>query len=201
MDFPHSQRERTGSPTTLITNLIDTFKNTYVQIVLVLFKKFKHFEVVLMSFDLDFWDPFSRRKRFGSFFDDFLPSDFFEPVERLHPLKLMREPLIDVIDKGSHLEVLAELPGVDKKDIKINVLENSVSIEAEKKSVIEEEDKKKGHFYSERSYSKFFRKIPLGVKVIPDKSIAELHDGLLKLKLEKLKPNINKSKSFKVEVK
>jgi len=151
--------------------------------------------------DLELWDPFNRRKRINSFFDDFFPMELMEPIERMHPMNLMREPLIDVIDKGNHVEVMAELPGITKKDIKINVLENAISIEAEKKFSLNEEDKKKGNVYSERSYSRFFRKIPLKFKVIPDKSIAELNNGILKLKLEKLKPNITKIKSFKVEVK
>jgi HSP20 family protein len=151
--------------------------------------------------DLELWDPFNRRKKTHSFFDEFFPTEFFEPIERMHPMNLVREPLVDVIDKGSHYEVMAELPGVDKKDIKVNVDNNSVCIEAEKKLSLKEEDKKKGHFYSERSYSKFFRKIPLNSKIIPDKSSAEMHEGLLKLKLEKLKPVPAKEESFKVEIK
>ncbi|MBN2127113.1 MAG: Hsp20/alpha crystallin family protein [Candidatus Diapherotrites archaeon] len=150
---------------------------------------------------MELYDPFNRRKRMHSLFDDFFPTEFFEPIERMHPMKMVREPLVDVIDKGNYLELVAELPGIDKKDIKVNVEENSVCIEAEKKLSLTEEDKKKGHFYSERSYSKFFRKIPLTIEVLPNKSLAEMHDGILKLKLEKLKPIPEKTKSFKVEVK
>ena len=49
------------------------------------------------------------------------------------PLSLIREkqPLIDVFDEKNHFVILAQLPGIDEKDVKIKADENTVTITAE----------------------------------------------------------------------
>jgi HSP20 family protein len=43
-----------------------------------------------------------------------------------------REPLVDVLDEGGHLRVIAELPGVEEKDIKLEIRDDILEITAEK---------------------------------------------------------------------
>lgn len=112
-------------------------------------------------------------------FNDFFNDSFFNPVIR---------PSIDLLDKGNEYEIRTELPGMDKKDIHITVEENSVTIRGEQKFQNEKEsnvNENSNTIYSERMQRKFFRKIPLPQKVIPDKAKAEYKDGILSLLVEK----------------
>lgn len=149
------------------------------------------------------WDvkrPLRKRHGFSDFFNDdfFFPSVINEPFKGLHDA---RQPLIDVVDKPKVIEVLAELPGVEKQDIKINVEPFAVALGAQQKYHLNEEDKKKGFFHEERSYQSFFRRIPLKAEIFPEKSRAEFKNGILSLVLEKKSPTEPKEKGFKVEVK
>lgn len=143
-------------------------------------------------YELDEFDPFRHmkrvRKRMHSFFN-FPETDFG---------RASREPLIDIRDKNEELEVLAELPGVEKKDIKINVLEDSLVLNAESKA--EEEEKKKGYYYHERSYNSFSRSIPLPEDVIPNKAKAEFKNGILTLTLSKKHPEKKKAEGYEVKI-
>lgn len=112
----------------------------------------------------------------------------------------IREPLIDIVDKDDALEITAELPGVDKKDIKINVLEDSVALKAESKTEIEKKQEKKGYYFHERSYSSFSRVIPLPTEVIAEKTKANFKNGILTLILPKKYPTEKKPRGFEVKI-
>ncbi|MFH1588139.1 MAG: Hsp20/alpha crystallin family protein [Candidatus Diapherotrites archaeon] len=148
--------------------------------------------------DLDVYDSWKRRK-----LSPFLDDDFFSDLMRPMRMRVneFREPLIDVVDKGSYYELTAELPGVSKDGLNVEVDENGVSIEAEQKHALKKEDREKGHYYSERSYSKFLRRIPLSEEINPNMAEAEMKNGILSIKLEKIKPSHEKEKKVKVEVK
>ena len=133
----------------------------------------------------DLWDPFARyKKRKGP--DDLFPSLFdFSPDRFMRPFKGMRQPLVDISDKGKEIEVVAELPGLDKDNINVEVDGSSITIKGEQKSASMQEDRKKGYFRQERSFSSFYRKLPLPAEVIPEKVDAEFRNGLLKVRLKK----------------
>ncbi len=127
---------------------------------------------------VDWW----RRKRFfRRFWDDFFSGFEFPRIE--FPSAEIREPLIDVIDEGNKLRVVAELPGVKKEDLHVNVLPTAIEISA--KLSIKEEKKEEGYYFRERSYSQFYRRIPLPAEVIPEKTQAKFENGILELTLEK----------------
>src|SRR3989344_2033057 len=148
----------------------------------------------------DLWDPFgSYKKRKGV--DDIFPSLFdFRPGHFAKPFKGMRRPLVDISDKGKEIEVIAELPGIDKDNIDVEVDGSSITIKGEQKSASRQEDRKKGYFRQERSYSNFYRKLPLPSGVIPEKVNAEFKNGLLKVRLKKKKGH-QKGKGKPVKVK
>lgn len=154
-----------------------------------------------MARELELWNPKNKAKKLQNPTDDWF-SDFFAPssIPFNIPRGLKREPLVDVVDKGKTIELTAELPGVDKRDIKINIEGNSVSIGAEQKHILREEDKKKGFYRQERSYQSFFRRLPLPAEVLPAKSSAEYTNGILKVSLQKKRP-AEKKKAHKVQVK
>jgi HSP20 family protein len=68
-------------------------------------------------------------------------------------------PAIECRRVNGELLVTAELPGVKKEDIKVQVLDESLIVEGERK--LEAKEEKEGYFRSERSYGKFWRQIPL----------------------------------------
>ncbi len=107
-----------------------------------------------------------------------------------------REPLLDVIDKGKEILVQAELPGVNKEDIEIDLNEDTLTIKASKKKLITEE--KEGYFYQERGYAGYYRTVPLPTKVDPDRVKAKYNNGVLEIVLPKLSEEPSKKK-IKVE--
>ncbi len=105
-----------------------------------------------------------------------------------------KPPSVDIIDRDDEVVVKAELPGVDKDDIDISVTSNTVSI---KGSTSHEEKEEKGDYYRcEMSRGSFARTMSLPAEVDESKSKAKFKDGILELKLPKLK----KSKRHKVKI-
>ncbi len=109
----------------------------------------------------------------------------------------MRVPVSDVMDRGDSFVIKAELPGMQKEDIKIECGDDSVSISAQRKS--SEEEKKRNYYRMERTYSGYRRSFVLPQRVKPDSVDAEYKDGVLTVRLKKLKPSGKKMKSVRVK--
>lgn len=108
----------------------------------------------------------------------------------------VRQPVVDLVDTEKEYVVRAELPGISKEDLSIEVADNVVEIKAERKE--EAEQKEKGYLRKERHYSKFVRRLPLPEEVAADQADAELKDGVLTLKLPKVAPPERPSKKVKI---
>jgi HSP20 family protein len=119
------------------------------------------------------------KKNLPSLIDDFFPSLKFPEFSKLK----MRAPLINIQDKGPMLFVSAELPGVDKKSIKLNIDEGSISIGAKQSKSIEKKGKKS--YYSEFTSQSFFRKVSLPAEVKPQTASWKFNNGLLEVEIEK----------------
>ena len=94
-------------------------------------------------------------------------------------------PLVDVLDKGNEYILTADLPGVEKGNISIDVKDDVVNIIAKKE--FEEEEEKEGYIRRERSFTGFRRSIRLSEGVNIDKADATFKNGVLELILPKLK--------------
>ncbi len=145
------------------------------------------------------WTPKSMEKFFGELFEEPVPERF---LRRFPSLKWMREfeevsPAVDMFDKKDEIVVKAEVPGVDKKNIKISISENILTIKGETKK--EEEVKEEDYYYSERSYGSFVRSLSLPAKVVESKVKAEFKDGILEIHMPKAAES--KAKEIKVEIK
>jgi len=103
----------------------------------------------------------------------------------------------DIEDLGKELLVKVDLPGVTKKDIKLDISENSIEISAEHKD--ESENKRKNFLKKERTELSYYRVLPLPVKVLSAKAKAKLSDGILSITLPKVNPTKQKKKSIQVE--
>jgi HSP20 family protein len=93
-------------------------------------------------------------------------------------------PFIDIRDKEDKLIINADMPGVEKEDITINIRGDTLEINAEKR--IEKEEKEEGYIRRERRYTKFYRAIPLPTKVNKDEVKASLKNGVLQIQMPKL---------------
>jgi len=109
----------------------------------------------------------------------------------------VRQPLVDLSDSGREYVVKAELPGIDKQDLNVEVTENGIEISAEKKT--EEKEEKKGYIRRERRYASFYRSVPLPDNILPDKAEADLKDGVLTVRLPKAQPEERKIKKLPVK--
>jgi HSP20 family protein len=90
-------------------------------------------------------------------------------------------PAIEVFEKGNNLVVRAELPGLSKDDVNVNITNDAITIEGERRQ--ESEDRGEGFYRSERSYGRFFRSIPLPEGADADKADATFKDGVLEVTL------------------
>ena len=106
------------------------------------------------------------------------------------------KPFVDVIEKDDEFVIRADIPGVDKKDIKVDVKGDILDITAERKD--EKEEKENGYIRKERYYSKFHRSINLPTEVFPEKTEATFKDGVLELKMPKVE-EVGKVKRIEVK--
>jgi HSP20 family protein len=104
---------------------------------------------------------------------------------------------MDVKETDQALEVTADLPGVDEKDIEVTVSDGTLVVRAEKKA--ERESKDADYHLLERSYGSFYRALPLPFAVDADKVAAVFDKGVLKLTLPK--PPEAAARPKKIEIK
>jgi HSP20 family protein len=88
-------------------------------------------------------------------------------------------PQVDVTDTGKEIRLVAELPGLEEKDIDITLADGVLTLQGEKKAASEESH------YSERWYGRFRRSFQLGPDIDPDKVSATFRNGVLSLTVEK----------------
>jgi HSP20 family protein len=88
-------------------------------------------------------------------------------------------PALDVFEKDGKLQINAELPGMQEKDIEIEVTDDTLTISGEKRD--EREVKEDNYYRSERSYGSFRRQVGLPAGADTDKVDATFKDGVLKI--------------------
>jgi len=93
--------------------------------------------------------------------------------------------------------VVAELPGMDEKDINLSIEDNALVLSGEKKSDVEE--KGKTFHRVERTYGSFQRVIPLNVEVDEDKATASFKNGVLAITLPKAAEAVKQSKKITIK--
>ena len=124
------------------------------------------------------------------FFEDFPARrwmETFEPFGWKWPAGIDEERAfrLDIVDREKELFVRAELPGVEKDDVKVTIAGDRLMIEAERE--FEEEDEKEDFYRLELGYGKLMRTVVLPVEVDADKIHAELKEGILNVTLPKIR--------------
>lgn len=104
-------------------------------------------------------------------------------------------PAVDVVEQDDNYLVRVDLPGFDKKDIKISVEDNVLTISAEKNN--ENKHDQKGYKYCERRSGKFFRSFKLTEGVDGGKITASYKDGVLDIIIPKKEETLAKTIEIK----
>ena len=150
----------------------------------------------LMKLDPFRWDPFKEleeiNERFNRVFGRL-------PARRESGREAMTvadwAPTVDITEDDKEYLIKAEIPEVDKKDVKVTVQEGVLTIQGERKQ--EKEEKGKKFHRIERAYGSFVRSFTLPDEVAEDKLKAEFKDGMLLVHL----PKTEKPKPKAIEVK
>lgn len=107
-------------------------------------------------------------------------------------------PAVDVYEKQEEVVLKAEIPGLSKEDIKIELSGDSkLTISGEKKK--EEDVKEENYTFSERSYGTFTRSLSMPCAVIADQAKATFHNGVLEVKLPKTEEAKKRRISVQIE--
>ena len=143
---------------------------------------------------------------FDSIFDDFrrsvdslmrpyFPLDF---PRDLSEWQMFQYAPLDLIDEGDHYKVHVELPGLSKEDVEVNLNNESLSIQGQRKE--ETEKKEKNYLHRERYYSGFKRSIDFPEEVDPGKADGSMNNGVLELTIPKKEPRPEERRR-KIEIK
>jgi HSP20 family protein len=88
-------------------------------------------------------------------------------------------PAVEMFQRGNELVIRADVPGLSKDDVRVDVQEDTLTIQGERRR--EHEEEREGIYRSERSYGSFYRMIPLPPGAITDQAKAQFKNGVLEV--------------------
>jgi HSP20 family protein len=109
----------------------------------------------------------------------------------------IRMPSLDVYEEKDSVVVKAELPGMKKEEVEVNLAGGNLTIKGEKKE--EQEVKEDDYYRRERSYGSFLRNVALPCDVKSDEIKASFKDGVLEIRMPKTEEAKKKSISVKID--
>ena len=129
-------------------------------------------------------DPFkvlsAIHERMNQLFDEtFLPAQGSEAA----PAAAMWSPAVDIYESGDDIVVRAEIPGIDRDDVAVEVKDGILTLRGERK--FEKEEKEENYHRIERSYGTFVRSFALPSSADPEKVQAALKEGVLEVRIGK----------------
>jgi HSP20 family protein len=153
-----------------------------------------------------------RTRQMNNIFDDFRnsiesmlnpsfsPWGYFPSTSRMGVQEdEVRVPVYDVVDRRDKYQVIVELPGIDKDNIRINATDDSIEISAEQSQ--NEEEQKKEFSYGRRTFSSFYCTIPVPTEILSSEVTARSDNrGILQINLPKRMPTKQEIKSRSIIV-
>lgn len=147
-------------------------------------------------------NPFQMMRRFtknmerlfedfqGFGFPTFFKTDF--PPFRMEFDNVQWVPQIEVLQNNGQFMVRADLPGLTKDDVKVEVTDDLLTLSGERKE--EKEEKREGFYRSERSYGSFYRQILLPEGAMTENAKATFEKGVLEITIpaSKVEPSTRK---------
>ena len=128
--------------------------------------------------------------------DDFLGSGIFNAWDR--DISLVNYPRVDIVEEKDTYKITADMPGLDKKDITVEVKNGVLAISGEKKEEKSERDKNR-YYHFERRFGSFRREFALPDHVDAEHVEAKYANGVLELTLKKTEAAKPKAIEVKVE--
>lgn len=149
------------------------------------------------------WRPLSMdMTRWESQMDRMMEDFFGRTMRPWFPTRWLRgdgeiaAPVVDVYEEKDEVVVKAELPGLEKSDIEVNISDSELTLKGEKKQ--EQEIKEENFHRRERSYGAFLRTVELPSDVQADKVKASFKNGVLEVRVPKTEEA--KTKTIKVPI-
>ena len=139
----------------------------------------------------DFLTPFDKM------FDTLVENNFPEVVQQVgvKPYQGTAYPKVNVYEYDDKVGVIAEIPGLDRKDLKVDVEENTLTISGDKHGLFDEGKKV---LRKELKHSSFKRSFELGELLDGENIKANFKDGLLSIDIPKKEPEKPKVTSVKI---
>lgn len=105
-------------------------------------------------------------------------------------------PQIEIFERGNQLVLRADLPGLTKNDVNVEIDNDGITIEGERQH--ENEEKGEGYYRSERSYGKFYRRIPMPEGVKAEDAKATFKNGVLEITMPASKREERKPRRLEI---
>jgi HSP20 family protein len=128
------------------------------------------------------WNPWREMELFHRPFEGLFDESFF-PTSWLNDESGLSgwDPAVDIYDENDKIVIKAELPGMDRKDIDVDLKDHVLTLKGERS--YENEEKKDNYYHRERAFGKFQRAFRLPVDAEPDKVKADFKDGVLTIEI------------------
>lgn len=140
---------------------------------------------------------------FDKFFDELFTNQFPDLSKEFGVgfFEKQSYPRVDVIDHNDSVEIIAEIPGLSKEEVSVEVQDNILTISGQKTNKSYEDNFKdsKKYIRKELKHSSFRRSFTLGDTIDSDEPEAKFENGLLQIVLKKVKPTIPTSKKVKIK--
>lgn len=129
--------------------------------------------------------PFTFMRRFSEEMDHLFEDFGFGPawltpmLDKAQLPQGLWSPQVEMFERDNQLIVRADLPGLKKEEVNVELADDAITIEGERRN--ENEEKGEGYYRSERSYGKFFRRIPMPDGVNAENAKASFTNGVLEI--------------------
>ncbi len=137
-----------------------------------------------------------RTENWPSFVDEFFNTDFWPSFLDVNTRYTV--PAVNILEEDNEYRIEVIAPGIDKKDVKINLEDDVLTISSERKE--ENEEKDKHYMRREFNYTAFSRSFVVPEEVEADKISAEHKNGILTLHLPKKEEVVKKTQKREIKV-
>jgi HSP20 family protein len=141
-------------------------------------------------YDIEQWFEDTLRKPFSLLSPSMIPG--MRAAERYE-----LSPSVDIFEEGKEVVMKAEIPGITKDDLKIDLTDNVLTLSGEKKK--EEKVERDDYYRYERSFGSFCRRFELPGDLETEKIKAHFKDGVLEVRIPKTKAAEKKHKKIPIE--
>jgi HSP20 family protein len=146
--------------------------------------------------------PLNFMRRFGEemdhLYEDFgLGRGWLTPIlDKAQLPQGVWSPQVEIFERDKEIVLRADLPGLTKDDVSVEIANDGITIEGERKN--EHEEEREGYYRSERSYGKFYRRIPMPEGINAQDAEASFSDGVLEITMPA--PERAESKPRRLEI-